>query len=252
MAPDAALDRQVRRADEDRWLASRFAPEAARARLIAIYALHHEIARTAEIVSEPAIGDIRLQWWREALAEALEGRAPRAHPVLAALVAVQRETPLPEALLFGLVDARRRDLDAAPLENWAALERYVDATAGAVVRLGLAICGGDGAKHDGMATAAGRAWGYCGLLRAAAHLRARGRSVLPADHPDPHAMLARAQAAHADAQRLSRTLPSASFAAIGYVALVPAYLRALERGRTDTNLLARQLRLLGASATGRL
>jgi 15-cis-phytoene synthase len=70
------LDRLVRRVDEDRWLALRFAPEEVRARLIALYAVNYEIARTAEIVSEPALGDIRLEWWRSALEQMAEGSAP--------------------------------------------------------------------------------------------------------------------------------------------------------------------------------
>ena len=56
----ADLDADVRRHDEDRWLASRFAPADVRARLIAIYALNYEIARTAEVVSTPALVEIRL------------------------------------------------------------------------------------------------------------------------------------------------------------------------------------------------
>ena len=66
---DEALDDLVRRVDEDRWLASRFAPADVRARLIALYAVNYEIARTAEVVREPGVGDIRLAWWRDALAE---------------------------------------------------------------------------------------------------------------------------------------------------------------------------------------
>ena len=251
MAPDASLNAEVRRVDEDRWLASRFAWAGVRARLIALYALNHEIARTADVVREPAIGDIRLQWLRDALKDVFAGGTPRGHPVLAAFAAAHAETPFDQMLFVGLIEARGRDLDSAPFENWAALERYVDATAGIVLRLALVACG-ETAAHDEVATAAGRAWGYCTLMRPAPRLAARGRAVLPADNPDPHAMLARAQAAHADVRRLSRTLPSALFPAIGYLALVPSYLRALEHGRTDTNLLTRQFTLVLASATGRL
>src|SRR5215475_5076637 len=114
MAPDLALDAEVRRVDEDRWLASRFAPADVRARLIAIYALNHEIARTADVVTQAAIGDIRLQWWREALAEVFEGKPVRAHPVLAAIAQAHRETPLPRTALDTLIAARGRDLDASP------------------------------------------------------------------------------------------------------------------------------------------
>ena len=47
---------------------------------VRVEAANHEIAKTAEVVSEPAIGQIRLQWWREAL-EGVEAGRPRAHEV---------------------------------------------------------------------------------------------------------------------------------------------------------------------------
>src|SRR5215470_10547966 len=105
MAPDTGLDAEVRRVDEDRWLASRFAPPNVRKRLVAIYALNHEIARTVDVVTQVAIGDIRLQWWREALAEVFDGKQPRAHPALAAIAQAHRETPLPREALDALIDA---------------------------------------------------------------------------------------------------------------------------------------------------
>jgi len=76
------LDASVRRHDPDRWLASRFIGEAqARADVIALYAFNHEIARVAGAVSNPLMGEIRLTWWGEAVAEIYEGRAVRKHPV---------------------------------------------------------------------------------------------------------------------------------------------------------------------------
>src|SRR4029078_1774993 len=126
MAPDAALDAEVRRVDEDRWLASRFAPGNARARLIAVYALNNEIARTADVVTQAQIGDIRLQWWREALAEIFEGAPVRAHPVLAAIARAHRQTPLRQQPLEALIDARGRDLDPAPFATFADIDAYLD------------------------------------------------------------------------------------------------------------------------------
>src|SRR6185503_19927567 len=126
MTPDAALDAEVRRVDVDRWLASRFAPADARARLVAIYALNHETARTANVVTQAQIGDIRLQWWREALAEVFEGKPVRAHPALAAIAQAHGQTPLPQHLLEALIDARGRDLDPASFATYAEIDAYLD------------------------------------------------------------------------------------------------------------------------------
>jgi len=56
----------------------------ARSRLIALLALDLELARIPHTVSEPLLGQMRLQWWRGALAETRQGSAP-AHPVAQAL-----------------------------------------------------------------------------------------------------------------------------------------------------------------------
>jgi phytoene synthase len=242
------LDADVRRADEDRWLTSRFAPQDARKRLVALYALNHETARTAETVRQAAIGNIRLQWWREAAAEVFAGKTPRAHPVVQAFAAAHAETPFSQDVLGALIDARGADLESAPFLTWSAMDAYLDATAGGLMRLAFAACGVPSAD---VIVSAARAWGYAGLMRAGAHWHARGRSFLPPGG-DAHAMLDRARAAYADAREKARGLDALAFPAIGYVALVPGYLRTLERGETSRPLFARQLKLIAASATGRL
>ncbi len=133
------LDALVRRVDPDRWLASRFAsdPEA-RADLIALYAFNHEIARAAEVASEPLVGEMRLAWWREALAEMFEGRPVRAHPAAQAMAVAVRRRALDRAELDALVDARLRDLDPWPLTADEA-DGYIDATAGRLMALAVRV-----------------------------------------------------------------------------------------------------------------
>jgi 15-cis-phytoene synthase len=246
------LDREVRLHDEDRWLASRFAPAGVRARLIALYAVNYEIARTAEVVTQAAVGDIRLAWWREALAEIAEGKAARAHPAVAAYAEAWRQTPAPAGAAERLIEARAKDLEATPFASWAELTDYLDATAGGVMRLAAAASGGAAQEHEHLIAAAAQAWGGVGLLRAEAHWRARGRSWVPRDGGGGAGLKAHAKTALDEARELAGVLPAQLFPALGYVALAGGYLRALERGRADTPLLQRQLRLIAASATGRL
>jgi phytoene synthase len=227
-----SLDDQVRRVDEDRWLASRFAPPDVRARLIVLYAINDEIARTAEVVKQAAIGDIRLAWWREALAEIYNGKPARSHPVLQAFAATRQDWS--QAAFEALIDARARDLDAAPFADMAALQNYIDATAGAIMRLALQACGAQEESAD-----AAMAWGLVSWLRA--------RRALPAGETEA-SLMAKARACHEAARQ--RRVSAAAFPALGYVALVPGYLRTLARGQRERPLLLRQLRLVAASATG--
>ncbi len=230
------LDALVRRVDEDRWLASRFPTAAVRARLITLYALNHEIARAVEVVTQPALGDMRLTWWRDAIAETYDGRSPRAQPALLALAEV-KVAWRPEEF-DPLIEARRRDLDARPFASWAELDAYIDATAGQIMRLAVSACGG--VIEETLLQSASRAWGYVAWFRAG-RIAAMGE---PAS-----ALLGRARDAHGALGSVS--IPVNLFPALGYVALVPGYIRTFEQKRPAPPLLFRQLRLIAASATAR-
>src|SRR5437588_12606215 len=74
----------VREADHDRYIASLFAPAEHRDALLALYAFSVEIARIRDAAREALPGEIRTQWWREALQGLRDGEAA-AQPVAAAV-----------------------------------------------------------------------------------------------------------------------------------------------------------------------
>lgn len=164
----------LRRYDAERWRTTLFAKGETRARLVALYAFNVEIARVRETVSEAILGQIRLQWWREALGEIAAGGPVRKHPIAEALAAARPDTEI----LTRLVDARERDLDDVPFADLAALEAYARATAGELARAAFAMCGADGGETAGDI---GTAYGLAGMLRALPHFSRRRRSVLPDD-----------------------------------------------------------------------
>src|SRR6266436_4203876 len=84
LSPVAAL---VRRHDRDRFQTVLFAPAARREALFALYAFNYEIARVRERVTEPTLGRIRLEWWRETIVVAFEGGSVRRHIVVEPLTA---------------------------------------------------------------------------------------------------------------------------------------------------------------------
>lgn len=156
---------EVAQVDPDRYLAALFAPAPARDDLIALYAFNYEVARIRETVTEPMIGAIRLQWWRDAVSEILAGGPVRAHPVTAALAVVHARRGLPREPVDALLDARERDVHADRPLTWGEADDYVDATSGGLIALAARSLG-EGAEADGGAVrAAGRAWAYCGFWR---------------------------------------------------------------------------------------
>jgi len=168
----------VRKRDYDRYISALFAPERLRAHLFALYAFNYEIARIAETVRTPLAGQLRLQWWREAVDEIYSGARGRTE-VLRALsraVAVHR---LPKESFDAMLDAREQDFESIPFADMAALETYADATSGMLMRLAGCVLGA-GDALDEQARGAGTAYAVCGLLRAVPFQVARGRIIVPA------------------------------------------------------------------------
>jgi phytoene/squalene synthetase len=104
---------EVRRADRDRFLAALFAPEPQRRGLLALLAFDHELARTRTVTREPMLARIRLEWWREAVAEAAGGGKPRAQPIVESLSETIRRHGLPQQRMHDLIDARAEEIDGA-------------------------------------------------------------------------------------------------------------------------------------------
>jgi phytoene synthase len=131
----------VREADPDRYIATLFAPVEHRDALFAIYAFNIEIARVRDVAREVLPGEIRLQWWRDALQGLRDGEAA-AHPVAAAL----RETTLARYgfiadPLLELIEARTFDLYDEPMASLADLELYAIRTQSPIFAMACGILG---------------------------------------------------------------------------------------------------------------
>ena len=138
-----SLDEQVRAADRDRWLSSRFVADGqARDDLIALYAFEAELLAIPTRVTQPLLAEMRYVWWREQMDGVFAGVARKGHPVLEALTDV----------------AARRGLDRGPFD--ALIEAHVGRV--------------HGEAHDLDAF-------YVGPLQVAA--RAAGAPVAEADSP---------------------------------------------------------------------
>jgi phytoene synthase len=244
------LGRSVRRADYDRYLVALFAPSDRREALFALIAFNHELARVRESVVEPMLGHIRLQWWREAIAETFAGK-PRRHEVLEALAA--QRSALSPTRLEEMLEGREVELDSRPPATLDGFRAYAAATSGALSEAMAQVLTGNNVQTAQAARAVGTAYGMTGLLRAVPFHARRGRVMLPASvledagtsaialkelRSEPG--LARAAARIADAARdelaKARTLDSIADAArpaLLLAAITEAYLRRLRARRFD-------------------
>ncbi|WCL52844.1 squalene/phytoene synthase family protein [Gimibacter soli] len=235
--------------DHDRYVMALFAPSGLQPQLFALLACNHEIAKTRESVSDPMIGEIRLQWWQEAIEGLIVGEG-REHPVVTGLATVKDLSAI-APLLFSLIEARRSDLDEIGLADFLALQAYT-AAVGGKLNEAVAIVLGTKADSEGAraARAAGDAWAMVGLLRAmifeiqtakAASSRllpgaevegTLNRSVntinadmAPSLMPVIHRMLDAAEANITEARRLARAVPKAQRAPLLLATLAARHIR---------------------------
>jgi phytoene synthase len=229
---DSDIDALVRRVDEDRWLASRFAPADVRAKLVAIYAIDYELSRIATMVREPAAGALRLAWWRDALEDVHARRGRPAQPTLQFYA--EHCAEMDGATWQRVIEARAQDFE--PVGTMPAFDSYAEAATGGALSLALQACGAAGDME--IVRPAARAWGYVTAFRT-------GRLIPRAD------VLKRPRSAYEEARAAAQTMPPQTFPACGFLAFVPMYLKSLARGRADIPLLRRQFKLIVASATGK-
>jgi phytoene/squalene synthetase len=177
---------EIAKLDRDRYLTILAAPARQRDALVVLAAFNLELARVADTVSEQMLGFIRLQWWREALDEIEQGRPVRRHAVATPLAQIQRAYDLPIAWLQQMVEAREQDIAQAGSgagETQAAVDAYLDATSGNLIRLSLLI--GGLKPQDRMVTEgarlAGIAYGLTGLIRACLFHARHKRLMLPSE-----------------------------------------------------------------------
>jgi len=247
----AACATLVERGDPDRFLATMTGAPKARARLFPLYAFNLEIARAPWVSSEPMIGQMRLQFWRDTLAEIAQGAPPRAHEVAVPLTQVLRETEQGVDLLDAMVVARLTDLERAPFGSAPALGAYLGETSGNLMVAAVAALGGDPGL-DVPAHAVGRASGLANWLMAVPELQARGWEALPEDIA---VLIAEARAGLTAARRarFGPALPAvrAAWRAEAVLDRAAADLGAIRAGQLGGSEFARRGSLLVKSLTGR-
>jgi phytoene synthase len=248
--------------DRDRYLAALLAPPSARAGLMLIAAFHGEIARIPVTVHEPAMGEIRLQWWRDALDPASPREAagaPLADALRRAILAGQLEA----RDVTAIIDAYDQLLYAGSLADAAAVAAFADQSQGAAFRLAARILDAPEAGNAPLLAAAAQAYGRVQLLRALPALLAKARDPFasPLSAPWDATVAPLLVSARASLRELRRLMPDAEAtmrAAILPAALVEPYLAALEKlgpnvavERATIQPLSRVWRIYWASRRGR-
>lgn len=172
----------VRAADHDRYLAALYAPQDKRDALFSLYAFNAEIAGVRDRIHEALPGEVRLQWWRDVLANADPREGASGHPLAEALVRTIGAHDLPRQAFDNYLEARVFDLYDDPMPSRTELEGYCGETASALIQLAAMVL--DREAAPGFAELAGRAGcaqAITGLLLLLPLHRARGQCFVPAE-----------------------------------------------------------------------
>ncbi len=229
----------VRQWDKDRYLSALFAPDDKRVHLFALYAFDAEISRIHTLVSEPQIGEIRLQWWLDTL-EAIEQGQTVDHPIAQQFSETVKRFSLPTEHLGNVIEARRSELYADRFPNLFSLESYIAETEVAVMQCAAIVLDRNSAAQSSSITgAAGAAFGLARLLaRPALH----SKFIPSTETVESLQALARKRFMEAKAA----AVPPSIFPAILPATLTEHYLTG------STSPLRKQWRLWRAARSGRL
>ncbi len=197
----------ARDGEPERYLAATLSPEPVRADLVALAAFLADLRRIPDVVKEPMMGEVRLQWWRDCI-DGFATNASTGHPIADALSTAVRGHNLPVLSLIAMTEARAFDLYDDPLSDQVAFAAYLTKTEAIPFALAQKILGVgespilsdpvlcDPVLSDPVLSDLGaRTFGHARLLANLPLALAKGRLPLPLDllktHTiDPGALLA--------------------------------------------------------------
>jgi phytoene synthase len=183
----------VRAQDFRTYAASLFVPADARRAWLALAAFNAEVAHVRDHVSQPLPGEIRLQWWRDALTGGGLGTdhgAVEGNPVAAELLRAIALHDLSREALVRLIDAHVFDVYDDPMPDMAALEAHCRDTAAALYAMRASVLGANSADVLRAADHAGIAEGLVDVMLALPRHAARRQLYLPGDLMTLHGVVA--------------------------------------------------------------
>lgn len=183
----------VRAQDFRAYAASLFVSPNARRAWMALAAFNAEVAHVRDHVSQPLPGEIRLQWWRDALtgsSQAADHGVVEGNPVAAELLRAMALYSLPAEAFVRLIDAHVFDVYDDPMPDMAALEAHCRDTAAAMYDLRARVMGVNTLEIARLAEHAGIAEGLVDVMLALPRHAARRQLYLPSDLMNLHGVVA--------------------------------------------------------------
>ncbi|KAK6851531.1 putative ribosomal protein MRP17- mitochondrial [Apiospora arundinis] len=175
---------QLRKSDYDSYLIRNFIPKFRQDAYDALRAFNLELVRLPELVSNPTIGQMRMQFWRDAVNNTFAGKPPKGQPIMILLHKVLRDLAeqfpgpgeiSPNSIKFWMlrvIGTREKYMDNRPFTDLAALEEYAENTYSTLMYSTLAALPIQSMHVDHLASHIGKACGIVAVLRGVPFLAA--------------------------------------------------------------------------------
>ncbi len=156
-----------------------FLPPVRRRAITALYAFCREVDDVVDEVSDPALAQTKLEWWRSEIERLFVGQPQ--HPVTQALAPHLAPFDITRERLLQVIEGMQMDLQQNRYLDFANLRRYCHLVAGVVGEMAAGIFGATDERTFEYARQLGLALQLVNIVRDVGEDARRGRLYLPLD-----------------------------------------------------------------------
>ncbi|KAJ7600708.1 isoprenoid synthase domain-containing protein [Mycena floridula] len=178
----------VRKHDYESWLLAPFYPKSRQDDYFALKAFSIDLAMVQDSVSNPLIGKMRMQFWRDAIKNTANGKPPES-PIALALSETFGRVPLPLYHFLRIIDARDAELTAPSHLTMDSLTAHAESTSSSMIYLLLSLLSIESSTVSHAASHLGVAQTLTTLLRALPFHAKNRRMVIPAEITAKHGVI---------------------------------------------------------------
>ncbi|KAF9267427.1 hypothetical protein L218DRAFT_920270 [Marasmius fiardii PR-910] len=178
----------VQKHDYESYLISHLFPKEFQGGYFALKAFSAELAMISDTVSNPTIGMMRMQFWKDAVKGISDGKPPR-HPIALALHDASRISSLPPYHLKRMIDARNSELQVPVHLTTESLSAHAESTSSTMLYLLLSMLSLRSETFSHAASHLGVAQTISTLLRGLPFHARHGRMIIPAEITAKHGVV---------------------------------------------------------------
>ncbi|MDV7338784.1 squalene/phytoene synthase family protein [Terasakiella sp. A23] len=168
---------EIQKTDHDQFLCGLYASDDTRDAFYALQLFAIETTRIRDMVNEPQLGHMRIQWWRDLIDGVYaDQEAHSENGTHREFIEAIRPKKIDKALFERYLNARSFDLEDQAHDDLPALMRYLEATGGSIAQMKANVLGADNLET---AARIGTAQGLCDLMKTLPYQARTGRCKIP-------------------------------------------------------------------------